>query len=139
MLFRSTAPLEKVGAVYNFVVGNLTYDQKLATTVQTGYLPVLDTVLSKKTGICFDYASLMTGMLRSLGIPSKLVVGYAGEAYHAWVSVWTKETGWIDGVIYFDGTSWQRMDPTFASSSNKSAAIMKYIGDGKNYTTKYTY
>ena len=78
-------------------------------------------------------------MLRSLGIPSKLVVGYAGEAYHAWVSVWTKETGWIDGVIYFDGTSWQRMDPTFASSSNKSAAIMKYIGDGKNYTTKYTY
>ena len=34
----------------------------------------------------------MTGMLRSQGIPSKLVVGYAGTAYHAWISVWTEET-----------------------------------------------
>lgn len=134
-----TDPLEKVGKVYDFVVKNLTYDKQKAATVQSGYLPVLDTVLSTKKGICFDYASLMTGMLRSQGVPCKLVVGYAGTAYHAWISVWTAETGWIDGVIYFDGTSWQRMDPTFASSSNSSESIMKYIGDGSNYTTKYLY
>ena len=45
----------------------------------------------------------------------------------------------INGAIYFDGTSWQRMDPTFASSGRQSAAIMQYIGDGKNYTAKYFY
>ena len=39
----------------------------------------------------------------------------------------------------FDGKTWQRMDPTFASSGKKSDAIMKYIGDGKNYTVKYLY
>lgn len=134
-----TDELEKVEAIYEFVVKNLTYDEQLAATVQNGYLPVLDTVLADKTGICFDYASLMTGMLRSQGMPCKLVVGYAGTAYHAWISVWTEDAGWIDGAIYFDGVSWQRMDPTFASSGRQSFAIMQYIGDGKNYTAKYLY
>ena len=132
-------PLKKVEAVYNFVVTNITYDRQKAATVQSGYLPVLDTVLETKTGICFDYAALMAGMLRSQGIPCKLVVGYAGSAYHAWISVWTEETGWLESTIYFDGQSWQRMDPTFASTGGQSASIMKYIGDGKNYSVKYLY
>jgi transglutaminase-like putative cysteine protease len=134
-----TDALDKVQAVYDYVVATITYDRALAATVQSGYLPVLDTVLEKKTGICFDYAALMTGMLRSQNVPCKLVVGYAGTAYHAWISVWTEDAGWVDGAIYFDGTSWQRMDPTFASSGKKSESVMKYIGDGSNYTAKYFY
>lgn len=132
-------PIGKVEKIYDFVVGNLTYDTKKADTVKSGYLPVLDSVLSSKKGICFDYAALMAGMLRSQGVPCKLVVGYAGKAYHAWISVWTKEEGWIDGIIYFDGENWHRMDPTFASSSGGSDEIMEYIGDGSNYSKKYQY
>lgn len=131
--------LEKVQAVYDFVVQNLTYDKELAATVKSGYLPDLDAVLATKKGICFDYAALMTGMLRSQSVPCKLVVGYAGEVYHAWISVYTEKDGWIDGVIYFDGAVWKRMDPTFASSGNQSDEIMKYIGDGTNYKEKYLY
>ena len=134
-----TDALKKVELIYSYVVKNLTYDKQKAASVQSGYLPVLDTVLAEKKGICFDYASLMAGMLRSQGVPCKLVVGYAGKAYHAWISVWTAETGWIEGAIYFDGSVWHRMDPTFASSSNSSKSIMQYIGDGSNYTTKYLY
>ena len=131
--------IDNVGVIYNFVVGNLVYDTQKAATVKSGYLPVVDTVLAEKKGICFDYAALMTSMLRSQGVPCKLVVGYAGTAYHAWISVWSAETGWVDGAIMFDGKNWQRMDPTFASSGKKSESIMKYIGDGKNYTVKYLY
>ena len=134
-----TDPLKKVEAVYDYVVTTLTYDKEKAATVKSGYLPVLDEVLKEKKGICFDYASLMTGMLRSQGVPCKLVVGYAGTAYHAWISVWTEESGWVDGVIFFDGKAWQRMDPTFASSGKQSKAIMEYIGDGSHYTAKYLY
>lgn len=134
-----TKDLDKVQAVYDFVVKNIKYDKQLAATVKSGYLPVLDTVLEKKTGICFDYAALMAGMLRSQGIPCKLVVGYAGQTYHAWISVYTEENGWVEGVVYFDGTSWQRMDPTFASTGNQSSTVMQYIGDGRNYTVKYLY
>jgi len=134
-----TDPLKKVEKVYDFVVQNLTYDKELASTVKSGYLPDLDKVLEKRKGICFDYAALMTGMLRSQGVPAKLVVGYAGEVYHAWISVWSETDGWIDGVIWFDGATWQRMDPTFASSGGSSPDILDYIGTGSNYTPKYFY
>ena len=132
-------PLGKVEAVYNYVVKELSYDNEKARTVQSGYIPVLDLVLEEKKGICFDYASLMTGMLRSQGIPCKMVFGYTGGAYHAWISVWTEDTGWVDGVIFFDGIAWQRLDPTFASYDNQSDSIMQYIGNGTNYQEKYFY
>lgn len=137
----SRAPdlLGKVDQVYSWVVSNLSYDYDKARSVKSGYLPVLDNVLAERKGICFDYAALMAGMLRSQGIPCKLVVGYAGTAYHAWISVWSNESGWIEGVIYFDGTTWQRMDPTFASSGGQSETIMQYIGNGANYKAKYLY
>ena len=131
-------PLEKVAAVYDYVVGALEYDYDRAATVKSGYLPVLDDVLFEKKGICFDYAALMTAMLRSQEVPCKLVVGYAGDIYHAWISVWTEENGWVDGAIFFDGHAWKRMDPTFASSGHRSAEIMEYIENG-NYTVKYLY
>lgn len=131
--------LGKVEAVYDYVVRNISYDTALASSVTSGYLPVLDNVMATKRGICFDYAALMTGMLRSQGVPCKLVVGYAGSAYHAWISVWVEGSGWVDGVIWFDGYAWQRMDPTFASSGNSSADILAYIGNGANYSSKYFY
>ena len=134
--------LEKVEKVYDFVVSHLSYDKALARSVQSGYTPVLDDVLAKGKGICFDYAALMTAMLRSQSIPCKLVTGYVGTdqpAYHAWISVWTEEAGWVDGVIYFDGSAWKRMDPTFASTGGGSKNMAEFIGDGKNYQVKYFY
>ena len=134
-----TDPLKKVEKVYNFVVKGMCYDYDLAASVQSGYVPDLDNVLQKMKGICFDYAALMAGMLRSQGVPTKLVVGYAGDVYHAWISVWSEDTGWIDGVIFFDGAEWHRMDPTFASGGGNGGAILDYIGNGSNYKDKYYY
>ena len=129
----------KVRAVYDYVVGNFTYDTAKAQSVQSGYLPNVDQVLAEKKGICFDYAAVMTAMLRSQDIPTKLVVGYTGNVYHAWVNVYIKEIGWVDNFIYFDGVSWKLMDPTFASSGKNSEAVKQYIGDGANYKSKYSY
>lgn len=125
--------IEKVKAVYNYVVTNISYDYEKAATVQSGYLPDLDEVLTSRKGICFDYAALMAGMLRSLDVPCKLVIGYAGVEYHAWISVWSAETGWVDGVIFFNGTNWQTMDPTFAATGSADS-INKVT-----YTSKYVY
>jgi len=128
--------MDKVIAIYHFVIRNIVYDVELAATVQSGYLPDVDLVLASKKGICFDYAALMTAMLRSQGIPTKLVIGYTGDVYHAWISVYSEEDGWIDNVIHFDGHSWELMDPTFAASGS-SREIAQYIGDGANYTEKF--
>lgn len=131
--------LTKVASVYNWVVDNISYDEQLAATVTSGYLPNIDSILAKKKGICFDYAALMTSMLRMENVPTKLVVGYSGSAYHAWISVYTQASGWVDSVIYFDGNAWKLMDPTFASNGKRSASIMAYIGDGSNYRTRFSY
>lgn len=78
-------------------------------------------------------------MLRSQDIPTKLVVGYTGDLYHAWVNVYVEGVGWVDNFIYFDGVNWKLMDPTMASSAKNSEDIKKYIGDGANYKSKYSY
>ena len=124
--------MDIVSVIYHFVTTNIEYDFELAQTVQSGYVPDVDNVLMRGRGICFDFASVMAAMLRSQGIPTKLVIGYVGEAYHAWISVFSAETGWIDDIISFDGVHWTLMDPTFASSANP-AEMMSYIGDGTNY------
>lgn len=136
---KSKSDLAKVKKVYNYVVKQYKYDKKKAKTVQSGYVPKLDKIYKQKKGICFDYAAVMTAMLRSQGIPTKLVIGYTGNAYHAWISVYSKKKGWITGAIYFNGKKWQLMDPTFASTGKSSKSIMKYIGNGKNYKAKYSY
>ena len=107
----------------------------------TGFAEIYDQLMSN---VEYDswadfYAALMAAMLRSQNIPTKLVVGYVGDVYHAWISTYTVESGWVDGIIFFDGTNWKLMDPTFASNANSSAEIMQYIGNSANYKAKYLY
>lgn len=130
--------LEVIIAIYNYVVDNITYDYDKAQNVQSGYIPDVDEILSLKTGICLDYAAVMASMLRSQGIPTRLEVGYAGNAYHAWISTYVKDVGWVNGIIQFDGQNWSLMDPTFAANSSEKQ-LKSFIGDGDNYVTKYIY
>ena len=128
-----------ISAVYHFVTTNIVYDATLAKSVESGYLPNLDEVLKTKKGICFDYAAVMTAMLRCIGVPTKMVFGYTGDFYHAWISVYSEQEGWLDNVIFFDGNNWILMDPTFASGENQSEAVAEYIGQGSNYSAKFHY
>lgn len=130
--------LEVVSEVYNYVISNIVYDHEEAETVASGYIPDIDEVLSTKKGICLDYSALMTAMLRSQRIPTRMEIGYAGTAYHAWLSTYIEDVGWVNGMIEFDGTDWSLMDPTFASN-NSDETLKTFIGDGSNYRVKYIY
>ena len=94
-----------------------------------------DAVMQRKKGICFDYAALMTAMLRSQGIPTKLVFGYTG----AWILVYSTQAGWVDTASSFSKNAQKLMDPTFASTGRSSKSILAYIGNSANYTAKYYY
>jgi transglutaminase-like putative cysteine protease len=91
------------------VFADFTFDPS-ATDVST---PV-ETVLTNKRGVCQDFAHLMIAALRSINLPARYVSGYlrtippegqerlqGADASHAWISVWSPETGWID----FDPTN----------------------------------
>ena len=116
--------LDVVQNIYNYVIKNISYDTEKAQNVSYGYVPDIDDTLSSKKGICFDYAALMASMLRSQNIPTKLEVGYSGDAYHAWISTYIDDKGWVDDIIQFNGDTWQIMDPTLAAT-NDSAAVKK--------------
>jgi transglutaminase-like putative cysteine protease len=81
-----------------------------ATEIST---PLVD-VLKGRRGVCQDFAQLMIGCLRSLGLPARYVSGYilthppagqprliGADASHAWASVFCPGLGWID----FDPTN----------------------------------
>ncbi len=80
------------------------YD-KTATTVDT---EVAD-VLSRRKGVCQDFAHLFISCLRSLGLAARYVSGYletqpppgkpkliGADASHAWISLYVPDTGWMD-------------------------------------------
>ena len=86
-----------------------------ATQVAT---PIAE-VLEKRHGVCQDFAHLMIGALRSLGLAARYVSGYlltmpppgrprlvGADASHAWVSVYCPQHGWVD----FDPTNNVRPD-----------------------------
>lgn len=128
--------LEVIEQVYNYMISNFTYDYDKAESVQSGYLPDVDEVFEAQTGICFDYAAVMAAMLRSQRIPTRLEVGYAGDVYHAWISTYIEEQGWVNGIIQFDGKNWELMDPTFASTSSKPE---DFVTNTDEYITKFVY
>lgn len=130
--------LEVVTTTYNYVVSHITYDYDKAATVQSGYTCDIDKTLSCGTGICLDYASVLCSMLRSQRIPARLEVGYAGTAYHAWISTYIDDIGWVNGMIQFDGETWKIMDPTFASTTDPET-LKNFLDDADNYQTKYIY
>lgn len=131
--------LEKVNQVYSWLVDNVSYDYDRAATVKGGALPDMSRVINNKMGICLDYAGTAVAMLRSQNIPTKMVVGYAGPQFHAWIEVYIAGSGWVHGDVYFDGSGWKRMDPTYASSSKSSKAILDFIANNGNYSISYLY
>lgn len=81
-----------------------------ATTIATP----LSEVLQGRRGVCQDFAHLMIGCLRTLGLAARYVSGYilttpppgharlvGADASHAWVSVYCPDFGWVD----FDPTN----------------------------------
>src|SRR5262249_14273669 len=85
------------------------YDPR-ATTLATA----VEEVLERRQGVWQEFAHLMLGPLRSLGLAARYVSGYlmtrppagrprlvGADASHAWVSVFCPDVGWVD----FDPTN----------------------------------
>ncbi|WP_150271918.1 transglutaminase-like domain-containing protein [Paenibacillus tepidiphilus] len=113
----------KVKAIYNYIVTNIKYDYTLAANVAGDYIPNNNSTLATKKGICYDYASLFATMLRSEGIPTKLVMGNTSyvDTYHAW------------NEVLLNG-KWVTIDTTVDAGLGKGAKTT----DIAKSSTKYT-
>lgn len=156
---------EKIKAIFNYVSSTIKYDyalrdEAIAYTIENKENPdvntltdrfqdgardylVLDDILTSKSGVCEDFATLMVGMLRSLGIPCKYVSGDAytgnviegfsddGWAPHGWVAISPDVTG-LNKTALGAGTDedgWIRLDPTNASNKSWTSNDANYRAD----------
>ncbi len=112
--YQASTPLLKANAIEAYLrdSGKFSYkigaSQKMATAD-----PIDDFLFGNREGICQDFASSMVLLCRSIGLPSRYVVGYYSEeeempgkyivrAKHAHAFV----------EIYISGCGWMQFDPT---------------------------
>ena len=106
---------DKVEALINWIGANTYYSTDIPP-LPAGADTVNEFLFGNRVGFCEQISTSLAVMLRSLGIPSREVVGYVSDNYnpitdlyevrakdaHAWVQVW------------FPGYGWQSFDPTAA-------------------------
>jgi transglutaminase-like putative cysteine protease len=106
-----------------------------------GSNPVDRFLFDTRRGFCEHYASAFSVMMRSVGIPTRIVLGYQGGEVnplgghlivrqsdaHAWTEIW------------LDGIGWQRVDPTAAVAPERidigaSDAAFEGIGESWGFS-----
>ena len=113
---------EVVETIYAYIVNNISYDYKKVDKLSPDYIPDIDTILSDGKGICYDYSVLFGAMLRSKGIPTKLIKGYRADMkeYHAW------------NEVYLDG-SWKVVDTTYSAWEHKARTSSAMLQNNSKY------
>ena len=102
---------EKIKAIFNWLVENVTYDKSLKN--RSTYNTIVD-----KNVVCSGYASTMVYVLNKLGIDSKYMICKTSGRLHARV------------LVLLDD-EWYECDPTWAAGYDKIER-MKYFMMGKD-------
>ncbi len=112
-------PLDKARILASYLRGNFHYS--LGKARAGGKDPLARFLFETREGHCEYFASALAVMLRTLGIPSRVVTGFLVTEYnpltgwhvvrmsdaHSWVEVWLPERGWYG----FDPTPSSRQLP----------------------------
>ncbi|WP_018691678.1 transglutaminase family protein [Algicola sagamiensis] len=94
-----------------------------------------------KKGFCAHYASAIAVMMRSIGIPARIVTGYQGGKWnptgkyldvsqtqaHAWVEIWSEKYGWL----HIDPTGAiapSRVESSLETALEASGELNEYLG-----------
>lgn len=128
-----SSTIKKASILWDYIVKNYTYDydkvERLTDT--TGYLPVNTQTFKEEAGVCYDFASLYASMLRSQGIPTKLVKGYSPKmikGYHAWNEVFDDQQN-----------KWIIVDPTYDIQMEAKGRELTMVKNPADYNKIYEY
>lgn len=120
---------DKVTAIYNYIINNISYDNNKINNINTEYIPSIEETLKASKGICYDYSALFAAMLRSVDVPTKLIMGRKNDidTYHAWNQVYLKDTD-----------EWITIDTTY-DAAIKAGLSNSMIKDAKDYSIEKQY
>ena len=87
--------------------------------------PLADFLLNSRRGFCQHFAGGMAVMLRSLGIPARVAIGYTGGRFDAaqerYVVLDRDAHSWVE--VWFPGYGWLPFDPTPGRSAPNPASV----------------
>ena len=121
---------DRAAAIEHFLLTNYGYTLELPRTVVRD--PVANFLFERKQGHCEYFASAMAVMLRTLGIPSRLVNGFRGGEFNDLTSNYVirarEAHSWVE--VYFPGSGWVGFDPTPPASFQQDGSwnrLMLYL------------
>jgi transglutaminase-like putative cysteine protease len=136
---KARSPYEATIAIERWLrsSGGFTYDEH--PPAPTGLPPLADFLERTKRGYCQQFAGAMALMLRYLGIPARVAVGFTSGTWkdgawtvtdhdaHAWVEAWFAGHGWLA----FDPTPGRgTLSATYTNASDSADAI-RALGTGR--------
>ncbi|SLM47558.1 conserved membrane protein of unknown function [Nitrospira japonica] len=105
-------PFDRIVAIQQHLLHHYRYSLDLETT--TSLHPLEDFLLTRKSGYCEHYATAMVVMLRSVGIPARLVTGFLATEWNQFGGYFTVRQrdahAWVE--VYFPQSGWTTFDPT---------------------------
>ncbi len=120
-------PLEKAETIQRYLRENYRYSLKVKPP-SPGESPIKDFLITTREGYCEYYATAMVLMLRSIGIPARVVSGYVGGEYNRYGDYYIirqkNAHTWVEAAI--DGL-WQRFDPTPPEPPVERTVIALYL------------
>lgn len=132
---RLMMPGEFADAAAGWLQANFRYDFQDTATYDGSEYPVVDWLRTADRGWCEHFAGALTMLARVQGIPTRLVVGYAGATWNdAGGFLTVRQSNAHAWVEFFDGQAWRRYDPTpvgdaaIIGDSSRGAALATSVG-----------
>ena len=92
--------------------------------------PLADFLFRSKRGDCEYFASAMTVMLRTLGIPARVATGFLGGKYNRITDLWVLRASdahsWVEA--WLPGAGWTTFDPTPSFPGGPRFALWTTLG-----------
>jgi len=109
-----TIPYDQVQAITSYLRHEIEYETKITEPVPQGQDPLLWVLFDHKKGFCMYYASAEVLLLRALGIPARMAVGFAQGEYDAASDRYevTRRNSHAWPEVYFPGIGWVEFEPT---------------------------
>src|ERR1700722_17549989 len=108
---------DKASAIENYLRTHFAYTLQLPRTKVKD--PIANFLFERKQGHCEYFASAMAVMLRTVGIPSRVVNGFRSDEFNDLTGNYVVRAknahSWVEA--YFPGYGWQTFDPTPAGTS----------------------
>lgn len=122
LIQEATSETEKARAIYSWMTHHIQYDE--AAALQNKRINrFLADILSRKKGICHDYALLFQAMCRHAGINCQVISGYARTDLTTYAFPSSPNHAW--NVVWLDG-KWHLLDATWGSIEGQDAWMTQY-------------